>query len=584
MKPEESLVSEISMEKVNEAMEYLVNEVGERLSGTEKMRSAADYICNRLQKYGLDAWVDHFPMYMSYPGDAALKVIAPIEIEYKACPVCHILNTGDEGVEGELLYLGSGGYADYKGKDPRGKIILTDMTWSPGRPEKARSAWELGAKALIIMNWGKAENKIIQMGAVKHQWGNPTPQTESEIVQIPVISISRADGEALAALSKRESVKVWLKASATREWITADQTTAFVKGGKSNGQFVVVGSHVDAWGKSAICNASGDSVNMELARLFYNQRADLKRDVYFCFWDGHEIAECGGSTWFCDQHWPELDKNCLAYINIDNIAIKDTSIPGVESLPELKGFLMDAIKEIWGEVGLWHHAYKGGGDSSFFGVGVPYISFATEYTDKQLVDLNHAFYGPFLHSDADTIDKLDQDLLYKHLLYDLHILFQLVDRDLIPYNIAAMAEEITQQYDKLLGSAGRAEKWILFLRPALDAYRIAVGEVHEKTVLAEKGGITSHEIEILNQVMLRFGRSTAIFRSEAGRYGQDGCCYLQTERPIPALEKALRKYNAAQEGSHTYYLMETEIMRIANRVYDTLAVPTEYWNAVLKAL
>ena len=104
----------------------------------------------------------------------------------------------------------------------------------------------------------------------------------------------------------------------------------------------------------------------------------------FCFWDGHEISECGGSTWFCDTHWMELDKNCLGYINIDNLAIMDTSIPGVESLPELKEYLMGLIREVWGTDGVFHQAYKGGGDSSFFGVGVPYISFATEYTEEQL--------------------------------------------------------------------------------------------------------------------------------------------------------------------------------------------------------
>lgn len=103
------------------------------------------------------------------------------------------------------------------------KIILTDMNWSPGRPEKARIAWEMGAKALIIMNWGKAEDDLIQMGAVKAQWGNPTPDTEKDIVDLTVISISRGNGEYLADLCEKGTVKVHLTAEATREWITADQ-------------------------------------------------------------------------------------------------------------------------------------------------------------------------------------------------------------------------------------------------------------------------------------------------------------------------------------------------------------------------
>ncbi len=69
-----------------------------------------------------------------------------------------------------------------------------------------------------------------------------------------------------------------------------------------------------------------------------------------------------------------MNENCIAYINIDNLAIKGTTIPGVEGQPELKQFLMDAIEKVWGVKGQWNHAYKGGGDSSFFGIGVPYIS------------------------------------------------------------------------------------------------------------------------------------------------------------------------------------------------------------------
>ncbi len=147
--------------------------------------------------------------------------------------MCHIESTPDSGIEGELIYLGSGTYEDYQGQDVRGKIVLTDMNWSPGRPEKARIAWEMGAKALIIMNWGKAEDDLIQMGAIKAQWGNPTPDTEKEIVRLTVMSISWRDGEYLAGLCKLGEVKVWLKASASRQWITADQPMGRVSAEKA---------------------------------------------------------------------------------------------------------------------------------------------------------------------------------------------------------------------------------------------------------------------------------------------------------------------------------------------------------------
>lgn len=54
-------------------MTFLVEEVGERLAGTKSIEKAADYIQKELEKYGLDARIDRFPMYHSYPKSAALK-------------------------------------------------------------------------------------------------------------------------------------------------------------------------------------------------------------------------------------------------------------------------------------------------------------------------------------------------------------------------------------------------------------------------------------------------------------------------------------------------------------------------------
>lgn len=559
----EKLAQELSLDNIYENMAYLVDEVGERLSGSPQMRMATEFIESKLKEYGVEAHIDHFPMYQSYPKEASLTVLAPEKKEIPARPVCHIKSTSAEGISGELVYLGSGTYADYEGKDVTGKIVLTDMNWSPGRPEKARIAWEMGAKALIIMNWGKAEDDLIQMGAVKTQWGNPTPDTEKDIVDLTVISISRRNGEYLADLCEKGAVSVHLTAEATREWITADQPIGRVYGGKSNGQYVLVGSHVDAWGKSAICNASGNALNLELARLFQKYKDELMRDVVFVFWDGHEIAEGGGSTWYADNYWKDMNENCLAYINIDNLAIKGTTIPGVEGQPELKDYLTGAIEEIWGQEGEWHQAYKGGGDSSFFGVGVPYCSFATEYTEEKLKELNYAFYSPWLHSDSDTIDKLDRDLLLGHGKYFAYIIEGMVNGDRVPYDLKALADDARLQWSQIKETAGRGAELIAELEEIVEEYAKALESLWALKGQADFG-------DEYDRLALLCERQTAMLRCYSGRYGQDSCCALQTENPIPALAHALEKYNKAEEGSHQYYLWETQILRVKHMVYDAM--------------
>lgn len=575
----ETLKSEISLENIYRDMNYLVEEIGERLSGTDKMRQAAEYIRSRLEENGVRARIDHFPMYQSYPKEAKLELLSPEKREIKARPVCHIDSTPEGGIEGELIYLGSGTYEDYKGKDVKDKIVLTNMDWSPGRPEKARIAWEMGAKALIIMNWGKSESDLIQMGAVKAQWGNPTPESVKDIVRLTVISVSRKDGEYLASLCSVNGVRVHLEAAATREWITADQPVGFLKSEKDSGRYVLVGSHVDAWGKSAICNASGNALNLELARIFAKHKNELDGSILFAFWDGHEIAEGGGSTWYADNYWSDMTKRCVGYVNIDNLAIKGTTVPGVEGQPELKKLLTDAVKTVFGEEGVWHRAYKGGGDSSFFGVGVPYSSFATEYTEEKLKELNYAFYSPWLHTDDDTADKTDRELMQKHVEYFLRVIERLLASPIFPYDFGALADDIERQWEEILAVSDRAEEILGTVTPKVREYAEEL-----RNFYAAGKDLDRNQTEIYNRAAVICERHTALFRCYSGRYGQDSCCAVATENPVPALKKALDKYNAAEKGTDEYYLWETMVLRVRNMVFDALCFPSETLKLAKAAL
>lgn len=577
---EAGILKDISYEKVYEHLDFLVNDIGERQSGTEKLKKAAQYINRELESYGLKSRIDKFPMYNSYPVKAELKVLYPEDKIIAAEPVCHITSTLQEGVEGELIYAENGGYEDYKGKDIRGKIILTDMTWSPGRPEKARIAYELGAKALIIMNWGpKEDNPVIQMGGVKSQWGNPTPDTIKEMPLIPVLSITRQAGEYLRELCiNKDAVKVWFRAEATREWVEANQPMGVLNSEKETDEFILIGSHIDAWGKAAICNSSGNALLLELARVFSLHRSYLKRNIIFAFWDGHEVAECGGSTWFVDNYWDKIVNKCVAYINVDNIAIKGTSVPGVESVSEVRRFTLDIIKEIWKVDGKWNWAYKGGGDSSFFGIGVPYISFATEYTEEKLKDLNYAFYSPWLHSNEDTIDKIDKDLYIKHFEFFAALLIRLCNQNIIPYNIVDIANEVKEKLDKVIGLGGKAADAELekLKEISMDFYDSAL-EFSKVQPYMEPQMMRRY-----NEALLKVtGKISPAIRSYSGRYGQDPCCYVIAEYPIPCLYFPIKKILEAKENNsiHEYNLWKTKLLKEKNRVYDSINESIEIINS-----
>ena len=76
----------------------------------------------------------------------------------------HSLETLPEGLSGELVYVGSGHFADYEGKDVTGKITLSELSYSPGRHEKQRIAGLMGSTAQIMRNWGHPENTSTAVG------------------------------------------------------------------------------------------------------------------------------------------------------------------------------------------------------------------------------------------------------------------------------------------------------------------------------------------------------------------------------------------------------------------------------------
>jgi len=562
---------DISVERVFKHVSFLVNDVGERIAGTKKMKQAAQYIKDELERYGLKARIDHFPIYHSYPRGAALRVISPETRVITAKPACHIASTLPEGIEGELVYANVGGYEDYEGLDVRDKIVLTRMTWAPPRPEKARIAYEKGAKALVIMNWGPEDNPVIQMGGTKSQWGNPTPESFKMIPQLPVISVTRASGEYLRKLCQEGEVRVWLRAEATREWVTANQPVGVLDVKSDTEDFILVGGHLEAWGKTAVCNSSGNGVMLELARVLAQHRDKLKRNIVFAFWDGHEVAEAAVS-----QH-------CIAYVNIDNPGIKGTSVPGLTSVIEMKDFLEKVVVEVWNREATWDNAYKGG-DNSFFGVGVPYISFYTRYTKEELKRLGYASLSPTLHSEDDTVDKLDKELLGKHLQFFTTLVYELANNPIIPYNLVSVADELTHSLEALKEIGGEKLSESVFGC----AFDSLLDKAAQFKALAEQVNTVSSQVKEsqevfkINRVLIHSVRSLApLMRSEAGRYGHDPYGYSLVGKPIPRLYVPIKKMVELDIDSDEFKLWETQFIRERNRVSDALTDVIEYAQVLL---
>src|SRR5207244_5159351 len=111
---------------------------------------------------------------VSFPEEGLVRVLSPERGEIAANTLGHSAAT--DGLEGELVYVGSGAESEYAGKGLRGKITLSELSYSPARHEKALIAWRRGSIGQVMMNWGDESNEAVPFGSMKSAWGNPTPE------------------------------------------------------------------------------------------------------------------------------------------------------------------------------------------------------------------------------------------------------------------------------------------------------------------------------------------------------------------------------------------------------------------------
>lgn len=582
------ITKELSYKEAYSHMLFLVEEVGERLAGTDQLLKASRYIHNKMSKFRLNSRIDEFHMYSSLPILSELETLTPQQLVIESFPNLHSPSTLPEGIEGELVYVGAGGEQDYKNKNAKGKIVLAELSYSPPRPEKIKIAEKNHAKAVILMNWGPVEKKVIGRGAIKWVWGNPTPEEWELMPKIPSINISRAAGEYLKNLLENSKVKVRIRLENIRKWVKARQPTAELKGKIEPDKFILIGGHLEAWGKTATCNSCGNALMLELARVLAKHRDKLRRSLIFVFWDGHEIAEAAGSTWHVDYYWQKLNKNCIAYINIDSPGLKGASRYVAKAALET----WDLLEQIGKEIGIKIEKSPPTktGDNSFLGIGIPYIGVFATYTPEELREkLNWATLGWWYHSNEDTLDKIDKELFIQHAELYTHLIIRLCNEPIIPLNFITTVNYIINELKELskiaknkinLTSIQAEAETLLKITKKLNETIAEIKERYQKSTETYQD-----KINIINKCLIKLSRIlTPAFRSVAGRYGQDPYGYTPLQKPIPRLYYIVKKLTQLSEKESLHHQLKTKFLRERNKLVDASTNAQQTIQTTLKLL
>ncbi len=571
------VIEEVSAANVRANVERIVRDIPHRAAGSVNGRRMAEYSRAAMLEVGVaDTVIHELPAIVSFPEHAEFRVQSPNAITIQANTLGHSLETMPEGLSGELVYVGSGSYADFEGVDVRGKIVLTELSYSPARHEKQRIAGIKGAIGAVMMNWGGPENEAVPFGSVKPVWGNPTPGNfKDEMPTIPCIGIARVAGLKLKEMCAAGTVKVWFRTHVVNGWRPVQITVAELPAPNSPepGDFVMVGGHQDSWpGEAATDNAAGNSCMIELARVFKKHEGKLRRGLLFGFWTAHETGTMAGSAWFADHHWDKLRDHACAYLQIDQPSCFGTTIWHTTSNAELKSFHQREERSLLGEREIsWKRVAKSG-DASFIGIGVPMFQGEGAFTEAELKATALATRGWWHHSIECTVDKLDWDFMQPHMRVYAAYLWELCTAPVLPFTYLPVAEQVVkrlQELEKSGSSVGLAR-----VLECAQAFSEAARRFDARAagVRAAFEGGAGNEVAalLLNRAMKRISRLTVPLMSSAiGKYGHDPYGYTPQTTMIPGLYD-LERLARLGEGEERW-MLETQSVRDRNRVSDTLA-------------
>jgi len=417
-----------------------------RLSGSADAEQSVDWLCEQLRARAIPFRRNFCNLWLSDPLDASLTV-AGQRIDAKtrsfsaSCP---------NGVEAELFYdarsldfLPENAFAAWA-ESVRGKLVLADQ----GFEEYVQRLMHAGALGLIHI-WGSAESALHEE-TVGPVWGTPVPDDMQRYPAIPVISIKQQDGSRLRAQLSAAPLQAHITTLLDEHVASCSLPVVELSG--SSDEFVLLSSHYDSWHEGVTDNATGNALCLALAVLFHGQV--LKRGLRIAFWPGHSNGRYGGSTWYADRFRSQLMHNCIAHINVDSPGCMGGSklvinASGAESV----AWLNQAIVVTTGEAAERVTPLGKGADQSFWGLGIP-LHFSLREVPEQRQSLSPGSGGGWWwHTEEDTLDKVDENHLWRDFRIHQHWLESLLVEETLPLDalqyLTLMDEALTQLQNEI---------------------------------------------------------------------------------------------------------------------------------------
>jgi hypothetical protein len=220
------------------------------------------------------------------------------------------------------------------------------------------------------------------------------------------------------------------------------------------------------------------------------------------------------------------------------------------------------------------------GDQSFFGAGIPSLTQRTQHAPELQKEWRGATLGWWYHSELDTMDKVDADLLMQTARLTLATVWDMATRPALPLEHSRLAAKI----EKRVAELKDADIGIDFTALAELAGKLAE---RTRTLEARRDALVAQGdqagIAAVNALMMRLSRIlTPITSTVAGRWTQDTYGLSSLSTILPGLFET-RDLLEAGPDSDSYKLQWTETLRQRNRARDGMAAAIREIDAYLGA-
>ncbi|WP_372621760.1 M28 family peptidase [Falsiroseomonas sp.] len=542
----------------------------------EDVNRGADMIAQRLERLGVPVTLHMPEIYLAVPLSASVEAGGVI---HRAKPPTSSLPV-PEGRTAPLVYLPAnpkalrsysrdikelfgGAIADEAEARAKvaGKILITEGF---GNPALASLVEEWGGVGVIAANPGVD----VHWGTCTTIWGTPDLDDLPRKPKIPMATVNKESGEALNALALQGG-SATIRSELLEGLFPQKIPMVDIPAADGSKDFVLLHGHYDSWDVGVGDNATGNATLLEIARILWANRGELKRGVRICWWPGHSTGRYAGSTWYADAFGIELDEHCVAQVNCDSPGCRWAScFHDTTTMSETLALVRQAIHDVVPDAPFGTKRPKQAGDYSFSNIGITsfYMLSSTMPDDlrreKGYYEVSGCGGNIAWHTENDTLEIADRDNLLRDIRIYLLSVLRVTQPEILPFDFVATADEFAATVARYAKEAGDHAD----LTPAVEAtaeFRAAVAKLHAD---AASGTVPAARANAVLKGLARI--LVPVNFTNGPRFTHDPAV---TVPPLPCLAVAteLRNHSGQMLG-----FAKTQLMRGQNRYVAAMRAAT----------